>query len=166
MNWDAIGAIGQALSALALIIVIVQVRHARAETRRSISHGRSAAVRELAMHRSDNELLNTANLKANLALGGEPQALLKQLSDAGLTNEEVGAVVWDQWSFWHYRQPTVLQIDELTAGERAEFNMGIRGAYGNYRVGRLWYSETKATLNPDVVRYIDNLLAQPAPTPS
>jgi hypothetical protein len=28
--------------------------------------------------------------------------------------------------------------------------------------GRLWYEMTKATLNADAVRYIDNLLAQPA----
>jgi hypothetical protein len=28
--------------------------------------------------------------------------------------------------------------------------------------GRLWYKMTKATLNADAVRYIDNLLAQPA----
>ena len=37
MNWDAIGAIGQAVSALALIVVIVQVGHARAEFARSVS---------------------------------------------------------------------------------------------------------------------------------
>jgi hypothetical protein len=165
MNWDAIGAIGQAVSALALIIVIVQVRHARAETRRSMSQGRAAAVRELCMHKSGNELLNTANRKAHVALGGQDQDLARRLMDAGLTGEEVNAVVFDQFAFWHYRQASYL--DELTAGERTEFEGGIRGSYGSFNVvGRLWYDTLKPTLNPDFVRYVDNLLAQPAATPS
>ena len=99
MNWEAIGAIGQAVSALALIVVIVQVRHARAETRRSMSQGRAAAVRELCMHRSGNEHLNTANRKAFVALGGQDRPFAKRMVDAGLTNEEMSAVVWDQFAF-------------------------------------------------------------------
>ena len=35
--WDAIGAIGQAVSALALVFVLVQMRHAREEMRRSVT---------------------------------------------------------------------------------------------------------------------------------
>jgi hypothetical protein len=45
MNWDAIGAIGQAISALALAVVIVQLRYARADSRRAISEGRTSASR-------------------------------------------------------------------------------------------------------------------------
>jgi len=166
MNWEEVGAIGQMLGSLAVFITLgylaVQLRHARAEVRRSISQGRSAAVRELAIHRSDNVHLNLASAKAYLALGGlRDRPLIQRLLDAGLTNDEVGAVVWDQWAFWYYRQQTVSQIDQLPPGERAEFDIGARGAYGRSPVGRLWYETTKATLNPDAVRYIDNLLAQP-----
>ena len=79
--------------------------------------------------------------------------------DAGLTNEEMSAVVWDQFAFWHYRQASYL--DELTVGERTEFDGGIRNSYGLDVVGRQWYDGSKPMLNPDFVRCIDNLLAQP-----
>jgi len=93
MNWEAIGAIGQAVSALALIVVIVQVRHARAETRRSMSQGRAAAVRELCMHRSGNEHLNTANRKAFVALGGQDRPFAKGQVSFLLENLRRDAVV-------------------------------------------------------------------------
>ena len=47
------------------------------------------------------------------------------------------------------------------SGERIEFENGIRRAYEDNLVDRLRYGEMKASLNPDAVRYIDNLLAQP-----
>ena len=164
MNWEEVGAIGQMLGSIAVLVTLgylaVQLRHARAEVRRSVSQGRSAAARELAMQSAGNELLPRANYKAHLALGGRPHAIQQPLADAGLTNDEIGAVIWSQFAFWAYRQSTVTQIHELTVGERAEFDIAIRNAYGQ-GVGRLWYSTSKATLNPDAVRYIDNLLAQP-----
>jgi hypothetical protein len=42
MNWEAIGAVGQVVSALALVIVIIQVRHARQEMQRAAVLTRSA----------------------------------------------------------------------------------------------------------------------------
>jgi len=48
MNWDAIGAIGQMLGSIAVLVTLiylgVQLRHVRAETRRSMNQGRAAAV--------------------------------------------------------------------------------------------------------------------------
>jgi hypothetical protein len=44
-------------------------------------------------------------------------------------------------------------------GERAEFDGGVRFAYGTVPWNRLWYETMKPRLNPDTVRYIDNLLA-------
>jgi hypothetical protein len=164
MNWEEVGAIGQMLGSAAVLVTLwylaVQQRHAREEVRRSVSQSRAAAVRELAIHYADNEVASSASFKAHLALGGQPHAIHKPLLDAGLTNEEIGAVIWREFAFWAYRQSTVMQIHELTAGERAEFDISIRISYG-HGVGRLWYSTSKATLNPDAVRYIDNLLAQP-----
>jgi len=86
MNWEEVGAIGQMLGSLAVFITLgylaVQLRHARAEVRRSISQGRAAAVRELAIHRSDNVHLNLASAKAYLALGGlRDRPLIQRLFD-------------------------------------------------------------------------------------
>ncbi len=80
--------------------------------------------------------------------------------DAGLTNDEIAAAIFHQYAFWAYRASTVMQIDELTAGQRAEFDVGTRNSYGS-GFGGLWYGTSKAALDPDAVRYVDNLLAQP-----
>ena len=59
------------VSALALIVVIVQVRHARDEVRRSISHYRLDALRDHYINRANNESLNGIAIKAGAALGAE-----------------------------------------------------------------------------------------------
>jgi len=47
MEWDAVGAIGEVLGSVAVLVTLgylaVQVKHARAETRRALSQGRSEA---------------------------------------------------------------------------------------------------------------------------
>ena len=164
MNWEAIAAIGQMLGSIAVLFTLgylaVQVRHAKEQVRRSASQGRSAATREITMQSASNELLLRGNFKAHLALGGQPHPIYQPLVDAGLTDGEIVAVIYSQVASWAHWQSTVTQIHELTVGERTEFDIGIRNFYG-HGVGRLWYSTSKATLNPDAVRYVDNLLAQP-----
>jgi hypothetical protein len=47
--------------------------------------------------------------------------------------------------------------------ERVGFDISIRQSYDGGRfVDAPWYTNRKAPLNPDAVRYVDNLLAQPA----
>ena len=161
MNWDAIGAIGQAVSALALVIVIVQVRHARREVQRSVTQSRGEAARELILNRVNNQWLNGLNVKANSSLGPARSQFAETLMErCGLTYEEGIALGWEQQAWWMYRAQVVTYVDELTVAERTSFDASVRG-FHELPVTRFWYESTKATLNPDAVRYIDNLLAQP-----
>src|SRR5512147_1385410 len=101
MNWDAIGAIGQAVSAFALIIVIVQVRHARSESRRALSQGRGEAVRELMRTRVTDPKLNGLYGKANVAFGGKPPPFLAVLIErGGMTLEEAASLNWDLFAWF------------------------------------------------------------------
>jgi hypothetical protein len=49
MNWDAIGAIGDLISGIGVVVTLgylgVQVGHARQEARRSLRQGRGEAIR-------------------------------------------------------------------------------------------------------------------------
>ena len=58
MNWEEVGAIGQVLGSIAVFITLVylsvQTRHARSESRRALSQGRTEAVTELFFHHCDN----------------------------------------------------------------------------------------------------------------
>ena len=67
--WDAIAAVAQAISALALVIVIVQVRHARQEVRRSAGQLRAQALGELYRTRATDDRLMAMRVKAESALG-------------------------------------------------------------------------------------------------
>ena len=165
MNWDAIAAIGQMLGSVAVLVTLgylaVQVRHARSEVRRSISQGRADAARELTMYRASNERLSRVMAKANDALRMEPNVFVQSLIEqTALTRDEAFSVFSDQLATWQYRIQVIAYIDDLSQGDRYEFDGWTRSLYAS-GTGKLWYETQKPRLNPDPVRYIDRLLAQP-----
>src|SRR5690349_5323343 len=78
MNWDAIAAVGQSLSALALVAVFIQVRQARHEMHRSILESRQNVGRELDLFRAGNERLGKIRAKANAALLNAPHPVIRR----------------------------------------------------------------------------------------
>jgi hypothetical protein len=44
MNWEAVGAIGETIGAIALFLVLFQVRHAKHEMRRSVRSERTDSL--------------------------------------------------------------------------------------------------------------------------
>jgi hypothetical protein len=161
MNWDAIGAIGQAVSALALIFVLIQVQHARAEVRRSISQSRTTNSRELIMARATDERLMGILLKGSVNLGlYNPPLVAAFMEKAGLTAIEARVAFYELLAWWQHRELAIMYVHELSEGERFEFDTGVRAFFGD-PLARLWYETQKPRLNPVVVRYIDNLLARP-----
>ena len=61
MNWEEVGALGEMFSAVIMTITLwylaIQVRHARREVQRSISHSRAESLRQLQLNRANNERL-------------------------------------------------------------------------------------------------------------
>ena len=164
MNWDAIGAIGQMLGSVAVFVTLgylaIQQRYTRRELQRSISQSRSDAARQLMMTQATDGRLSSIINRADREHGAVYPPLATPTSTITL---EEGAT-WASWEFawWQYRTQTITHIDELPAGERTQFDRGVGSAYGLPGRSRAWYEHFKvSTLNPDAVRYIDNLLAQP-----
>src|SRR5215831_18930079 len=60
MEWDAIAAVGQAVSALALVLVLVQVRQAREEARHAAGQARLMGSREMFLATATNHQLADA----------------------------------------------------------------------------------------------------------
>ena len=168
MNWEEIGAIGQVLGSIAVFVTLgylaVQVRHARAEVRRSVSQSRSEGARELAMNHANNQRLSGTFQSANATLGGGPMNpfVTNLMERSGLTAEEADGLWWEQLAWWQNRVQAVSYIEEMTTGARIDLDRTLRTEYGRVPVPRLWYETVKGGLNPDAVRYIDNLLAQPS----
>jgi hypothetical protein len=167
MNWDEVGAIGQVLGSIAVFITLgylaVQVGHARGEMRRSISQNRSDTARQLSMfYASDDRMCHIIEKMVGTTSG--PQrfpSMTALMTERGLTFEEAFRYNNIEMAWWQYRSQVIENVAELPSGKRIEFDSAIQIAYGKLPGPRLWYETSKATLNPDAVRYIDNLLAQP-----
>lgn len=99
MGWDAIAAIGQAVSAFALVFVLVQVRHARQEMRRSISQARANVGRELWMLRADNPQLSGLLLRIDAALRQENPLMAEIAAKANVTPEEAMQAFCHEWAW-------------------------------------------------------------------
>jgi hypothetical protein len=159
-----IGAIGQAVSALALVVVIVQLRMSAVESLRSIRTSRWDDLRQGRMQQAQSEWLNGVVVKAMRAYGAQSPYEV-ELVRRGLTEEE--ACAFNAWmhSWWFSDTQNIELIDKLTNAERATFDAIIRG---QFRSGfRSHYLEmNRDILNPDTVRYIENLMAQPSSTVS
>ena len=161
MNWDAIGAIGEALSAIGLFFVLLQVRHARAEVRRSVSQNRAEATRQQVMALATNERLAGIEAKARAALGGQMDPVIHLFMErAGLTEEDATSLFYNYYGQWQIRTQLIPHAGELPRSERLAFETNLRNAYGGRMQGsRLWYEGLKDGLDSDAVRYVDKLLA-------
>jgi hypothetical protein len=74
MNWEAIGAVGELIGSLAVLVTLVylarQITHAREDVGRSINQSRAETVRQLLLTRATSSHLRNAYVKAYLGLGG------------------------------------------------------------------------------------------------
>jgi hypothetical protein len=167
MNWEEVGAIGQVLGSIAVFVTLgylgIQISHARAEVRRSLSQGRLEIISNLLMTRATDERLTRIVAVADAAFGRQPVVSITEVSNrSGLTRDEASAVLDYQYVFWTYRLQVIPYADELPQGDRVAFDNAVRRAYGQPGVARFYYDNyLKVTAHPDAVRYIDNLLAQP-----
>jgi hypothetical protein len=167
MNWDAIGAIGQTLGSVAVFVTLgylaVQARNTRDEARRSVSQYRADGLRQIFMTRAVDARLAAIRVKGETALRRDvdPDPFEQVLVARGLTREEATALFYDELALYNARYPTVYHLNQLSDGQRWEFDSALRGHYGSPGISCAWYQSVKEFLNPEVVRYIDNLLAQP-----
>ena len=166
MNWDAIGAIGQCLGSIAVFVTLaylaVQVRHSRTEARRAISQTRSDGARQHSLTLATDAELSVVYAKARRGIGAEiAHPFVETLVEkTGLLREEATRIMSFEMAHWQYRAQIIANIDELAPGGRAQFDYSTRFTYGTDPLTRLWYENAKTWLNPDAVRYVDNLLAQ------
>ena len=167
MNWDEVGAIGQVLGSIAVFITLVylsvQTRHARSEARRAVIQSNTDGTRQILMTVATDAQLSSALLKADLASGGQPSPFVATLMEQGLSHEEASRVESYYWAQWNLRAQRIRYAHEFSEDSRMDFDVRMRRTYGGTGSEQLWYRKTKGILTTDAVRYIDNLLAQPAP---
>jgi hypothetical protein len=162
MNWNAVSAIGQAVSALALILVFVQVRDAREEMEIATNRARLEGTRDMFLAQATNAELGDAWARAQIVASGQPPGpYIQYLKGLGLSDVDAYLVNAYQWAVWNHFQITIMTRDRLSPGVKAEFENRVRGQFHD-SVGGKWYELAKPGLNPDAVGYIDTVLARPA----
>jgi hypothetical protein len=160
MNWDAIGAIGQAVSALALVFVLVQVRHAREEAQRAARQSRHDGMREIWLAQARQPDLLTAMHKLTVAMGGQPAPFIAYAVHAGLGEVEARQVAAYGWAVWQNIQASIESNERFSAGAREELDRTIVSNCAGTNPFAKWYEITKPRLNPDAVAYIEQVLAR------
>ena len=164
MNWDAVGAIGQILGSVAVLVTLgylaAQIRQTKHQMQRSISRTRAEGVSQLFINQMNNERYLDAISKANRSLGRPNGPFVSAMIErCGLSESEATTISLNFGVQWQYHTQIIRDIDELPPGERFGFDAGCRIQYAPGTVANLWYETVKAALNPDAVRYIDTLLA-------
>ncbi len=166
MNWDAIGAVGEMIGALAVVVTLaylaIQVRHAQGEAARGVSLNRTDAAREFNLSVALDERFAKINAKANENLGSQANPTVNALMErAGLTFEEATSFAGVQLARWQMQTQIFNNVEELSKGQRIEFDNLVRRSYdGSLPASQLWYSHAKRALNPELVEYIDDLMVQ------
>jgi hypothetical protein len=187
MNWHAIGAIGQILGSLATFVTVgylaVQVHDAEKDMKRSIAQSRAERNMEANLALATNERLASIHVKANVAitlgkpyplsippeyagvdlqegLKGAPPIVQSAMTKLGLTPEELVMLNSELTARWNNSSHTILYADELLPGDRTQFDQTLRAGFAE-PLALWWWEFSKPTFNPDAVRYVDNLLAQP-----
>ncbi len=165
MNWEAIGAIAELLGSLAvfltLIYLAVQVRHAREDVRRSVRQNRAEVSRERLIIRATDQRLNELIVKAQDAFGDDVRSnpfIAALIEKAQFSPSDACAVFMELNAEWQYRVQVVSSIEELSDGERLEFDNTVRAMYGSRALTKAWYQTHGRNLNPEVVAYVDRLL--------
>jgi len=167
MNWEALGAIGETLGAVAVLVTLaylaVQVRHARDEVRRSTSRARSEARRDALAMVSDARTLSLL-VTASLAEGWKPGPFNEYaMTHWGMTQEQATLLNTALNTGWITRLQTVAVVDELGAYERHDFERELRFFYGRPGPHQRYFElNLRSTQHPDVIRYIDGVLAKAA----
>ncbi len=62
---------------------------------------------------------------------------------------------------WQYRLELIPHVGDMSPIERRDFEMTIRGLYGQPSVHGVFYQYLKPFQHPDAIRYIESVLAQP-----
>jgi hypothetical protein len=134
---------------------------------RDLSHARWQTLRDLSLAMVGNSEFCRVSAKIEdwfSQKAGKPSFGpwgRRLINEIGCTSAEADQFNAMMWARWMSREQNIVFISDLTPGQRMQFDQSIRNGYRSSSPDGAWYEEYKSNLNPDAVKYIDNLLAQP-----
>ena len=160
MNWDALGAIGEIVGALAVVFTLVylafQVRYARTATLDQNRLTRATAVREIILAAANNDDLRVSQVK-NWGLEQYYESLAQELditsTEASRNEWANGAYFWMYWGQWNTTHDPK-DLRELEHVITKLYSLpGIRHTWDNSPVGKVF-------MDQGFVNFVDGVLAK------
>jgi len=92
---------------------------------------------------------------------GAPPFFANAITKFGLTPKEAAMLDSQCRAQWANISQTIPCLDGLPSGEREQFDRSTR-SYFTEPTMRFWFNHSNATLSPESVRYIEDLINQPS----
>ena len=162
MNWEAIGALGEIVGALAVVLTLaylaIQVRHAKAAAADTNRLERSKGVRDMMLASAAD-----SGLRENLTKGLQLSDYYNEIaSNLNMSSDEAASFDWAMlywfWLHWGQYASTTKESDV------EELRNVISGFYRNPGVRVCWEKSpwARPVLEKDFVNFVDEILAQDA----
>ena len=160
MNWEAIGALGEIVGALAVVLTLaylaIQVRHAKAAAADTNRLERSKGVRDMMLASAAD-----SGLRENLTKGLQLSDYYDEIaSNLNMSSDEAASFDWAMlywfWLHWGQYASTTKESDV------EELRNVISGFYRNPGVRVCWEKSpwARPVLEKDFVNFVDEILAQ------
>ena len=160
MNWEAIGALGEIVGALAVVLTLaylaIQVRHAKEATADTNRLERSKGVRDMMLASAAD-----SGLRENLTKGLQLSDYYNEIaSNLNMSSDEAASFDWAMlywfWLHWGQYASTTKESDV------EELRNVISGFYRNPGVRVCWEKSpwARPVLEKDFVNFVDEILAQ------
>ena len=162
MNWDAIGALGELISAFAvlatLVYLSVQVRQAKNSIRDNARTARFQADMDLLLHMSGNNYFNSAagklwSSKASPDFRAFEYALTTKYK---LSEEE--AISFNTWCFAWLKFQEHCFLQPLSKEDRLMHDSQISGWFQLPALIEFWTEENKTFLDDRFISHVEGLL--------
>ena len=159
MNWEAIGAVGEILGAIAVVLTLaylaMQVRYAKKAATDATSLNRANGVQAMILATATNDNLRASVLKAQ----GPTDSVDKLSEQFGLTSEEAEQVdIYASYWFWvHWGQYAASNSMESLNELRNIVDTFYRFPY----MTTCWkMGNTRLILDPSFVSFVDEILGK------
>src|SRR5262249_536784 len=137
-----------------------ELRHAQEQARRSAGQARCDAGRDYWLAIAVHPELAAAHETLSSETDSLPTSFAAHALTMGLTQTSARQLEALCWAGWQNFESSIESHRHLSAGVREGLDRRIVYNYRSSGPFSKWYEGTKVMLNPDAVRYVDNLLAQ------
>ena len=160
MNWEAIGALGEIVGALAVVLTLaylaIQVRHAKEAAADTNRLERSKGVRDMMLASAAD-----SGLRENLTKGLQLSDYYNEIaSNLNMSSDEAASFDWAMlyWFWLHWGQYASTNKES----DVEELRNVISGFYRNPGVRVCWEKSpwARPVLEKDFVNFVDEILAQ------